>query len=97
MSNENFNEKTIQKIANLARLRLTDSEAIELSSQLAKVITHFNEIAQLNTQNIEPLITPTQIDSVWRNDAVEQNLTAEEIIANAPDKLGNLFKVPPVV
>lgn len=97
MSSEKFDEKSVQKIAHLARLNLTNTEAVELSQQLSKVIAHFDEISLLDTHGIEPLITPSEIEFSPREDIVNTDYTAEAMVANAPEKQGNLFKVPPVV
>jgi len=97
MSSNHFNEKTVLKVAELARLKLTNNQAIELSEQLAKVIAHFDEISTIDTNNIEPLITPSQIEYVLRQDVFKNEYTAEQMVANAPEKQGNLFKVPPVI
>lgn len=101
MSNQDtqnkFNQETIRKIAHLARLNLTAEEAAEFSEQLSKVISHFDEISALDTAGIEPLIAPSHIDYTTREDLAQQNYSAEEMVNNAPDKQGNLFKVPPVV
>jgi len=97
MSADQFNEKSVLKIAQLARLKLSDNEAIELSEQLGKVIAHFDEIASIDTHNIEPMITPSEIEYFVREDHAEKNYSAEQMLENAPEKQGNLFKVPPVV
>jgi len=97
MSADQFNEKSVLKIAQLARLKLTDSEALELSRQLGKVIAHFDEIAMIDTHNVEPLITPTDIEYFVREDLAEKKYSAEQMLENAPEKQGHLFKVPPVV
>ena len=92
-----IDKKTIEHIAKLARLKITDTEAEEFSQQLGKALEHFEQINQINTDGVEPLITPTEIETFWREDVVEQKYTAEEMTANAPEKTGHLFKVPPVV
>lgn len=92
-----LDQQAIQKIAALAQLKLTEAEALELGDQLTKVISYFDKISVIDTTNIEPLITPTEIDSYLREDQVSQILSSDEIVANAPDKQGHLFKVPPVV
>lgn len=94
---DKFNKDVIQKIANLARLRLSPEEANEFSEQLSKIIIHFDEISNIDTQGIEPLITPSEIEYSTREDVAKQNFKAEDMVANAPEKQGNLFKVPPVV
>ena len=97
VSDSKFNKDVIQKIANLARLQLTPQEENDFSEQLSKIINHFEEICNLDTTGVEPLITPSEIEYTTREDKVNQTYHAEEMVANAPDKQGNLFKVPPVV
>ncbi|MFS4458979.1 Asp-tRNA(Asn)/Glu-tRNA(Gln) amidotransferase subunit GatC [Bdellovibrio sp. HCB2-146] len=92
-----IDKKTIEHIAKLARLQITEQEAQEYSLQLAKALNHFEQISKVNTEGVEPLITPTEIESFWREDEALNEFTAEEMTGNAPDKAGNLFKVPPVV
>lgn len=92
-----IDKKTIEHIAKLARLHITDAEAQEFSSQLSKAFGYFEQISKVATQGIEPLVTPTEIEAFWREDVVKKELSAEAIVANAPEKVGNLFKVPPVV
>jgi len=90
-------QKTIEQVAKLARLNLKPNEAEYFSQQLTKVLDHFKHISSLDTNGVEPLVTPSEIAFHAREDNVEKNNTVEEMVANAPDKAGHLFKVPPVV
>jgi aspartyl-tRNA(Asn)/glutamyl-tRNA(Gln) amidotransferase subunit C len=92
-----LNQETVLKVARLARLNLSEAEAAEYQKHFDKILTYFQKITEANTAGVEPLITPTEIEAFWREDVVRQDVTAEEILKNAPDSLGNLFKVPPVV
>ena len=92
-----IDKKTIEHIAKLARLEISESEANEYSQQLGKALSHFEQISKIDTKGIEPLVTPTEIEEFWHEDVVKQEFTPEEMTANAPAKAGNLFKVPPVV
>jgi aspartyl-tRNA(Asn)/glutamyl-tRNA(Gln) amidotransferase subunit C len=92
-----IDKKVIEHIALLARLEVSDKQAQEYSEQLSKVLKFFEQIEKVDTTGVEPLITPTEIEAFWREDIVVKDLSAEEITANAPDKIGNLFRVPPVV
>ncbi|MFZ3230055.1 MAG: Asp-tRNA(Asn)/Glu-tRNA(Gln) amidotransferase subunit GatC [Pseudobdellovibrio sp.] len=87
----------IDEIAKLARLKITPDEGVFYSQQLSKVLSHFNQISKINTDHIEPLVTPSEIEFYARPDQVESLFTAEQMVANAPEKAGHLFKVPPVV
>lgn len=90
-------KETVIKIANLARIQLTETEQENFSQQLTKALNYFEQISKIETTNVEPLVTPNEAQNHWRIDEVEQVLSVDEIVANAPDKTGNLFKVPPVV
>ncbi len=92
-----LNSKDIEKIASLARLEMSPEKIKEHAEQMQRVLKYFEQIAQVPTEGVEPLVTPTEIENYWREDEVLQELTPEEILANAPDKIGNLFRVPPVI
>ncbi len=92
-----IDQKLIEHIAKLARLKITPLEATEYGQQLTKVLNHFQEIDKINTQGVEPLVTPTDIEFYERADEVHKSYSAEDMVANAPEKAGQLFKVPPVV
>jgi aspartyl-tRNA(Asn)/glutamyl-tRNA(Gln) amidotransferase subunit C len=92
-----IDSKTIAHIAKLARLHITEDEAQQYEKQLSKVLAQFEQISKIDTAGIEPLVTPTEMKAYWREDKVKKEFTAEEIVANAPQKTGHLFTVPPVV
>ena len=92
-----IDQKTIEHIAKLARLNVSPEDAVEYGEQLTKVLNHFQQIAKIDTSGIEPLVTPIEIDFYTREDEARHESTTAEMLANAPDKAGNLFKVPPVV
>jgi len=89
--------KTTQKVAHLAKLALTDDELNRISEKLTLVLGHFEKIGEVDTKGVEPLITPIDVTQVLRSDVVEQTLTPEDIVSNAPSRQGNLFKVPPIL
>jgi aspartyl-tRNA(Asn)/glutamyl-tRNA(Gln) amidotransferase subunit C len=87
----------IQHIAHLAKLKVTNEEVEVYSQQLSKILSHFFELSKLNTENIEPLMTPSLIEFSPREDLVQQECSVEELMESAPSKIGHLYKVPPVV
>lgn len=89
--------KVIRHVAHLAKLEIADAELEKYCDQLIKVLAQFEEIKQINTEGIEPLITPIEIEQYLREDVAQQNHNPEEMLANAPERTGNLFAVPPVV
>ncbi len=89
--------KTINHIAKLARLEVSAQQAEQYSKQLTQILNYFEQISKVNTLGIEPLVTPSEIESFWREDVVKKEDSAEAMTKNAPSRAGNLFKVPPVV
>ncbi len=92
-----ISEKEVTRVAHLARLSLTEDEAKALALQLSSVLKNFDQVSKVDTQGVEPLVTPTEIEQFWRNDAAEVWESVESAMQNAPEAVGNLFKVPPVV
>ena len=92
-----IDRKTIEHIAQLSRLEVDEKQAQEFSEQLSKILGYFEQISKVDTKNVEPLVTPSEIEAFWREDVAEKKYSAEEMVENAPERVGNLFKVPPVV
>lgn len=89
--------ETAAHVADLARLEIPADKLEVYRTQMAALFSYFEELAQVKTDGIEPLVTPTDIAKIWREDKVQEGLTYEEMSANAPELAGALFKVPPVV
>ncbi|RYZ63653.1 MAG: Asp-tRNA(Asn)/Glu-tRNA(Gln) amidotransferase subunit GatC [Proteobacteria bacterium] len=87
---------TVEKVAQLARLKLSEPELMAIQNQLSAVLENFEQIAQVDTKDVRPLVTPTDMSQTLRPD-VSEKFDAEKLLSNAPEKSGNLFKVPPVV
>ena len=92
-----IDEITVVKIANLARIQVSPQEITKFCQQLSSALAHFEQISAIDTTAVEPLITPSEIAQSWRADEVKHETSAEQILANAPERRGNLFTVPPVV
>lgn len=88
---------TVEKVAKLARLELTELEKEKFSEQLGRALNYFEQISKISTTGVEPLVTPNETENFWRQDKIESSQSVEELVANAPERSGNLFKVPPVV
>lgn len=92
-----ISEETIKKIAHLARLELTPHEVTLYSKQLGAILDYVDELKKVDTTNVAPMVTPTDMTPTYRDDHVEPGLGAEGVTRNAPEKTGHLYKVPPVL
>lgn len=90
-------KEAVEKVSHLARLKLTEEELSAFSQQLSAVLDNFEKIAQVDTKGVRPLVTPTDMSMALREDKVNAEANTEKLLQNAPEKSGQLFKVPPVV
>lgn len=86
-----------KKVASLARIELKDDEAKALNEQFPSMLKYFEQLEKVNTEGVEPMVTPTQIQQNIRTDKAVTWEASAEAIEQAPEKSGQLFKVPPMV
>ena len=84
-------------IARLARLGLTKTEADRLSEQLSNILENFEILQQVDTTDVPPTAQPIPLQNVVRDDKVAPSLPPSQILANAPRKAENLFRVHTVL
>lgn len=87
---------TVDHVARLARLALSDGERELFAGQLARILEH---CAVLDRQPIEGVPATSHVlpmTNVLRDDAVRPSLSRDEILAGAPAHEQGFFKVPPV-
>jgi aspartyl-tRNA(Asn)/glutamyl-tRNA(Gln) amidotransferase subunit C len=85
---------TVEHVARLARLELSEAEKEEFTLQLNEILTFVEELNQLDTTGIEPTAHAIPVNNVFRPDQVQPSLDPELVLANAPDRIGDFFKVP---
>ena len=92
-----IDKKTVEYIAKLARLELTEGEKEEFTGQLDKILVYIDKLNELKTDNIEPTTHAVPMKNVFRNDEVKISLSSEEALANAPEKDRGHFRVPRII
>ena len=92
-----LDNKDVKKVANLARLKITDEEAAKYGPTLSNIINFVEQLAEVNTDNVEPLASVVDITLRLREDEVTDGGYPKEILANAPETLEGFFVVPKVV
>ncbi len=90
-------KKDVIHVANLARLGLNDEETIKYEKELNDVLNFMDKLNELNTEGIEPTSHVLDIHNVFRADEVEDSLDVEDVLANAPDRDDDYFKVPSIL
>jgi aspartyl-tRNA(Asn)/glutamyl-tRNA(Gln) amidotransferase subunit C len=84
-------------IALLARLGLTEEDVDKLSEQLSNILENFEILQQVDTTDITPTAQSIDLNNVVSDDSVDHSLPPSEVLANAPQKEGDFFRVKAVL
>lgn len=87
----------VEKVALLARLRLSTNELDALTEQLSKVVGYVEQLGELDTDGVAPMAHAVEVTNVFRDDAVQPSLPREQALASAPHHDGACFLVPAVL
>ena len=84
--------------AKLSRLSIDDEEAADYLKDFNAILTYFENLETVPTDDIEPSVYALPMSNVFRDDdEVRPSLTNEEALANAPEAEDGYFKVPRVL
>jgi aspartyl-tRNA(Asn)/glutamyl-tRNA(Gln) amidotransferase subunit C len=90
-------EKTVRKIASLARIAVTDAEVGAMTGELNNILAWVDELGKVDTDGVEPLaaVIPNQLR--LREDVVTDGDIRDKVLANAPQAEHGFFTVPKVI
>jgi aspartyl-tRNA(Asn)/glutamyl-tRNA(Gln) amidotransferase subunit C len=87
----------VENVSMLARLQLSDAEIDRLAGELASIVGYVDQLAQVNTDGVEPMAHAVELSNVFADDKVEPSLPREAALANAPRHNERGYLVPPVM
>ncbi|MBD2041113.1 Asp-tRNA(Asn)/Glu-tRNA(Gln) amidotransferase subunit GatC [Microcoleus sp. FACHB-672] len=87
----------VRKVAHLARLELTAEEEEQFTTQLGSILDYFEQLSELNTENVPPTTRVIDVSNITRPDDLQPYPYREEILNCAPDQEGEFFKVPKIL
>ena len=87
----------VAHVARLARLALSPAEADRLGEQLANILEYIKQLDRLDTRDVVPTSHAVEMGTPMRDDAVRPFGDKESILANAPDREGDFFRVPRII
>ena len=89
--------KTVDRIATLAKLSFNDEEKQEITQDLNKMLAFVDQLDEVDTEGVEPLIYMLEEETPMRKDEVIQTISQKDALKNAPDKDTDFIKVPKVL
>jgi aspartyl-tRNA(Asn)/glutamyl-tRNA(Gln) amidotransferase subunit C len=82
-------------VAKLARLALSEEEVDRLGGQLDAILDAVSKVSELDLADVPPTSHPLDLVNVLRPDEPRPSLSLDEAFANAPEREGDAFRVPP--
>jgi len=96
-SSSKIDRETVEYVARLSRIDLSEEEITLFSDQLSRIIEYINQLDRLDTAAVAPLAQAVEVPNVLREDEVRDSLPTGDALANAPEKTSTHFKVPAVL
>ena len=87
----------VEKIANLARLRLSEEEKEKHRNHLENILAYVEKLNELNTESVEPMCFGQRACEVMREDRTDNSLNRDEVLRNAPAHDDDFFRSPKVI
>jgi len=87
----------VRHIAKLARIAMSDEEIERLAPELNNILGWVEQLAEVNTEGVEPLTEVIDLKLRLRDDIVNDGNIRDAVLANAPEAQHGFFAVPKVI
>ena len=92
-----IDRQQVQKIAHLARLEITSSEEEAFAPQLNSILEYFEQLSELDTEDVPPTTRAIKLSNITRSDRSETYGDRESLLKEAPEQEGDFFRVPQIM
>jgi len=92
-----LSREEVLHIARLARVGVTDDDVARMSEQLSNILENFEILGEVDTTDLPPTAQSIALQNVLREDEVTASLPPEDVLANAPRREEDFFKVNAVL
>jgi aspartyl-tRNA(Asn)/glutamyl-tRNA(Gln) amidotransferase subunit C len=93
-----LDEKELKNLEKLSKLKLSESERNQLLKNLTNILASVEKLNEIDTSNVEPLAHVLEnMQAPLREDIPERVFPREQFLAEAPEKIAAMLKVPPVI
>ena len=89
--------KTIHHLAHLSRLQLTEAQAEQYQSDMQRMVAFIEKLQVLDTNDVAPLLMLSDATNALREDQLQESLSNNDALKNAPLHNQQYFKVPTVI
>jgi aspartyl-tRNA(Asn)/glutamyl-tRNA(Gln) amidotransferase subunit C len=89
--------KDVEHVARLARLELSDADKERMRRELDSILSYIDKLRALDTEGVEPTSHAVPMTNVMRDDMPRPSLPQDDMLANAPERSGEFFRVPRII
>ena len=97
MSEKIIKKKDVNYVAKLARIAISPDEAEKYQVQLERILDYIGQLKAKNTDNVPSTAHPQAVSQVWREDVAKSFERIPEVLANAPEREENFYRVKKVI
>lgn len=83
----------VLRIAALAKMGVTEADVEKLREQLSNILENFEVLQKLDTAGVPPTAQSIALHNVIMPDEIRPSMPPEEVLANAPQREDDFFKV----
>jgi aspartyl-tRNA(Asn)/glutamyl-tRNA(Gln) amidotransferase subunit C len=97
MANPKITLAEVLHVARLARLQLGAEDEERMRRELDGILSYIDKLRALDTEGVEPTSHAVPVTNVMRDDQVCPSFPQSDMLANAPDRSGDFFRVPKII
>ena len=88
-----LSREEVLHIAALSKIGVTEEDVEKLRGQLSNILEHFEALQKVDTTGVPPTAQSIALQNVIMCDEVRPSMPVEDVLANAPQREGDFFKV----
>ena len=92
-----LSREEVLHIAALAKLGMTEDDINRSQEQLSNILENFEVLKQVNTENVPPTAQANALCNITYDDCIKPSLSPDEVLANAPRREGDFFRIRAVL
>jgi aspartyl-tRNA(Asn)/glutamyl-tRNA(Gln) amidotransferase subunit C len=97
MAEPRISPEDVRHVARLARLALSEDELERMRAEMSAILDYMDKLTSLDTKGVEPTSHAVPLRNVLRADEPVPSLPVDDMLANAPDRDGDTFRVPRII
>ncbi len=95
----NFDHQSLEHLKKLCRIECTEAEDQDILASLQSVLEYVEQLKDVNTEGTKTCryVLRGMLKNNMREDTPKDPLSRDQFLANAPDQIGGMIRVPPVL